>query len=215
MSTDPDQIRADIERTRSTLGSDVDALADKVTPSSIVDRQTEKVKDKLGSVRDSIMGARDDAAESVRDATSATGDGVADVKRQAVRTAKGNPLAVGLIAFGLGALVASLVPASEPEKQATGKVKDAAEPLVDEVKGAAQDLAQELKEPAADAVGSVRETTMDAAEHVKTDAQSATETVKGDAQSAADSVKSDATSSAENVRDSAQEARDNVQGAGS
>ncbi|WP_200919300.1 DUF3618 domain-containing protein [Curtobacterium sp. Leaf261] len=43
MST-PDEIRAEIEATRGNLGSDVDALADKVNPSSIAHRQTEKVK---------------------------------------------------------------------------------------------------------------------------------------------------------------------------
>ena len=35
MSDSPDEIRANIERTRSELGSDVDALADKVNPSKI------------------------------------------------------------------------------------------------------------------------------------------------------------------------------------
>ncbi len=34
----------DIERTRVELGQDVDALADKVTPSKIAERQTRKVR---------------------------------------------------------------------------------------------------------------------------------------------------------------------------
>ena len=41
MSTDPEQIREDIERTRAELSSDVDALTDKVSPSQVVHRQTE------------------------------------------------------------------------------------------------------------------------------------------------------------------------------
>ena len=48
MSDSPDAIRADIEQTRRELGSDVDALADKVSPSKIVDRQTDKVKQPSG-----------------------------------------------------------------------------------------------------------------------------------------------------------------------
>ena len=44
MSDDPDVIRADIEATRSQLSGDVDALADKVTPSKIVHRETRKVQ---------------------------------------------------------------------------------------------------------------------------------------------------------------------------
>jgi len=48
MSDSPDEIRADIERTRQELGSDVDALADKVSPSKIVDRQVDKVRGVFG-----------------------------------------------------------------------------------------------------------------------------------------------------------------------
>ena len=44
MSNSPDAIRADIEQTRRELGTDVDALADKVSPSKIIDRQTDKVE---------------------------------------------------------------------------------------------------------------------------------------------------------------------------
>ena len=39
ISENPDQIRRDIERTRAHLSSDVDALADKVTPGRIVERR--------------------------------------------------------------------------------------------------------------------------------------------------------------------------------
>lgn len=39
MTDDPDAIRAEIENTRRSLSGDVDALADKVTPSKIADRQ--------------------------------------------------------------------------------------------------------------------------------------------------------------------------------
>jgi len=46
-SDDPEVIRANIEATRQNLSSDVDALADKVTPSKIVDRQADKVKGKF------------------------------------------------------------------------------------------------------------------------------------------------------------------------
>ena len=65
MSDSPEAIRADIEQTRRELGSDVDALADKVSPSKIVDRQTDKVKQAFGSVRDRVMGAADDAGSAV------------------------------------------------------------------------------------------------------------------------------------------------------
>jgi hypothetical protein len=50
-SRTPDEIRAEIERTRAGLSYDVDALADKVNPSSIAHRQTEKVKSRFSGVK--------------------------------------------------------------------------------------------------------------------------------------------------------------------
>ena len=44
MSTDPDQIRDDIERTRAELSSDVDALTDKVSPTQAAQRQADRVR---------------------------------------------------------------------------------------------------------------------------------------------------------------------------
>ena len=57
MSTDPDQIRDDIERTRAELSSDVDALTDKVSPTQAAQRQAERVRSAAPGVKDRVMGA--------------------------------------------------------------------------------------------------------------------------------------------------------------
>ena len=57
MSENPDAIRSDIEATRARLGTNVDAVADKVTPSNIVHRQTDKVRDAVFGVKEKVMGA--------------------------------------------------------------------------------------------------------------------------------------------------------------
>lgn len=178
MSDSPDAIRADIESTRRDLGQDVDALADKVTPSKIVHRQTEKVKGAVGAVRERLLGAADDA-----------GSGVSDATHRVAAKAEGNPLAVGLMAFGAGLLLASLLPASSKEKQLGAAVKNQAQPLVDEATNVAKDVGAHLKEPAQDAVAAVRDSAADAAS----------------------SVKDAASDAAENVTDRAQEARETVQ----
>ncbi|MFM9921297.1 DUF3618 domain-containing protein [Lacisediminihabitans sp. H27-G8] len=186
MSDSTEQIRANIEQTRRELGGDVDALADKVTPSKIVHRQTDKLKGAIGTVKDRVMGAADDARTSASGAGSAAHDGLSEVKAKA----EGNPLAVGLIAFGVGMLVASLIPASSKEKDAAAELKDRAEPLVDEVTEVAKEVGGSLKQPA-----------QDAAEAVKNSASEAVETVKSDASTAADEVTTHA-----------QQARDNISG---
>jgi gas vesicle protein len=184
MSTSPDAIRADIEQTRRELGTDVDALADKVTPSKIVDRQAGKVKQAFGSLRDRVMGAADDAGSRVSD----VGDGISDAKDRVVAKAEGNPMAVGLIAFGAGLLISSLIPASAKEKEIAADVKDRAQPLVGEVTDAAKEVGEHLKEPARQAAESVKATATDAVDSVKADAQYAAGEVKDQAKTSQDHV---------------------------
>jgi hypothetical protein len=112
-------------------------------------------------------------------ATSDAGSSVGDASQRAVDKAKGNPLAVGLIAFGVGWLAASLVPASEKEKEIAGNLKDAAQPLVEKVTDAAKEVGENLKEPAQEAFASVKDVATDAVGTVKSEAGSATDDVTG------------------------------------
>lgn len=56
----PDEIRRDIEETRARLSSDVDAVAEKVSPAAAMDRQKNRIKDGLSNMKDKIMGTDDD-----------------------------------------------------------------------------------------------------------------------------------------------------------
>jgi len=178
MTNDPDQIRSDIESTRRELGSDVDALADKVNPAKAAQRQTDKVKDVFRTARDRVMGTADDLRG---DAAHVTGEASAAVQT-AVSKAQGNPFAVGLIAFGVGLLAASLVPASRKERDLAESVTDAAQPLVDEAKDVARDAADNLKQPAQDAAEAVKDSATEAYEHVASEATDAVDDVKQQSQ---------------------------------
>jgi len=181
MTDSPEQIRANIEATRRELGGNVDALADKVTPAKIVERQTDKVKSAIGGVRDKVMGAASDARDSAASAGGSVGDSVADGRDAVVAKAQGNPFAVGLIAFGVGWLAASLIPASTKEKDLATTIKDKAQPLVENVTDAAKEVAGNLREPAQDAAAAVRDTATDAAAEVKSEATDAVGDVKDQA----------------------------------
>jgi hypothetical protein len=78
MSENPDAIRADIEATRARLGTNVDAVADKVTPSNIVHRQTDKVKEAVFGVKEKVMGAADHTSEHVHRASGSAGSAMGD-----------------------------------------------------------------------------------------------------------------------------------------
>ena len=182
----PDEIRDDIERTRAELGQDVDALADKVTPSKIAERQTRKMRRTLTSVKDRVMGVASDVTDSAHDAMEHAGDAVADAPQKVASTTRGNPIAVGLIAFGVGWLAASLIPASKAEQRAAEQAKDAAAPLIDEAKDVAAEAADHLREPARDAVDAVKERAAEAVETVRDEGETAAAQVQSEAKHTAE-----------------------------
>src|SRR5690606_21073050 len=113
---------------------------------------------------------------------------VGDVKDRVMAKAEGNPLAVGLIAFGAGLLVASLIPVSTKEKEVAANIQDKAQPLMDEVADVAEEVGDHLNEPAQDAVAAVQDAAQGAAQWLKAETQSAADGVKGQAEQAREHV---------------------------
>lgn len=188
MSENPDVIRADIEATRARLGTNVDAVADKVTPSHIVQRQTDRVRDAVFGAKENVMGAADHTAGAAGAHLSDAGAAIGDAPAQVKTKTRGNPMAAGLIAFGAGLLVSSLIPASTKEREAADALKTAAEPLTTELTEAAKHVAEGLKEPAQEAMENVKATAADATEHVKAEGQGAVADVKDRTAEAKDNV---------------------------
>jgi Protein of unknown function (DUF3618) len=199
MSENPDAIRSNIEATRARLGTNVDAVADKVSPSNIVHRQTGKVRDAVFGVKEKVMGTTDDLTTRVQSGVHArtdsagnvihdAGEAIHDAPQQVKAKTQGNPMAAGLIAFGAGLLLSSLIPASEKEREAADALKTAAEPMTTQLTEAAKDMAEGLKEPAREAMENVKATATDAAEHVKAEGQTAATDVKDRATDAKDTV---------------------------
>jgi len=189
MSNSPDEIRANIEATRGELSSDVDALTDKVTPSKIVHRNTEKLTGAVGSARERVMGAASDAMDKAGDMKDRVSDASGSMSDSAKQKAQGNPLAVGLIAFGVGWLAASLVPPTRTEQHLAAEAKEKAQPLIHEMSEQAKESAQHLKEPARDAAAAVKDSATDAAQQVRSETQDAASDLKDQAQSAANETR--------------------------
>jgi hypothetical protein len=212
-SNDPDEIRADIERTRATLSDDVDDLAESVKPKSVAQRQVDKVRDAAGSLKDRVMGSDEDdysgstvgdkayaakdavadKAYAARDTMSEKASDAADAVRGAPTTlkrkAQGNPLAAGVIAFGLGMLVSSLIPSSERERQAVSQLQENLEPVKEKATEVARDMGEGLKPAAQEAAESVKTTAQEGVESVKQEGQSAAQDVKGQAQDSKETVR--------------------------
>ena len=189
MTSDPDQIREQIEETRVTLSQDVNALTDTVNPAHAARRTAVGARDAVRDVRDKVMGTASQSASSARSATDdalSSASGKAAAARGAVgRQARGNPLAVGLIAVGIGWLAGSLLPASRAEEQAAAKAKEAVTPAVT---GAAREAAASLQDSAQQAAESVKAAAADAAATVRDESVSSVQDVRDQALAARDAV---------------------------
>jgi hypothetical protein len=220
-SSDPEVIRRQIEDTRRELSYDVDALNEKVNPARVVDRRVTAARGRITNLREKVMGSAhdttyraqgvaSDAAGSVQGAASSAADSVQNAASSAVgavqqapdtivRQTQGNPLAAGLIAFGVGWLVSSLMPASEKERQlaqqAETAVKEHKDALLEPAKQAAQEIGEQLKPAAQQAAESVKATAQDAATTVTEEGKAAAADVQGQAQQSKETVQTRATSS--------------------
>jgi len=84
-STDPDQIRREIEATRAELANDVDRLADKASPKRVAQRNLDRLGSRVSSIKESVMGAPKSAGGSVRDSAQQAGSKVQETAAAGVR----------------------------------------------------------------------------------------------------------------------------------
>jgi hypothetical protein len=154
------------------------------------------VQGAASSAAGSVQGAASSAADSVSSAASTAVGAVQQAPDQVIRQAQGNPLAAGLIAFGVGWLVSSLLPASEKERQlaqqAESAVREHKDTLLEPAKQAAQEIGEQLKPAAQQAAESVKATAQDAATTVTEEGKSAAADVQGQAQQSKETVQNQA-----------------------
>jgi ElaB/YqjD/DUF883 family membrane-anchored ribosome-binding protein len=182
MGQSTEELSRDIEQTRQNLSQGVDELADKVSPSRIVHRRTEAAKSRLGSLRDQVMGTAHDSGQTLSSAGQSVGDAASGAVDTIEQRAQGNPLAAGLVAFGAGMVLGSLVPATKAEadlsQRAVDTAKEHGQPLLDEAKSVGQDMGEQLKQTATDAVEEVKATAQESAQNVKSEAETSGQHVK-------------------------------------
>lgn len=171
MGTSTEELSNDIARTRADLEQDVDALQNKVSPSAIMERRKSAVRGRLASAKDRLMGTGQSvvgtghgAAHGVTSATSNAGSALEE-------RVEGSPLAVGLVAFGAGLLVAGVMPATKVEAQGAQKLKEVAQehgqPVMEQAKSAAQEVGDQLQDKASEAADVVKSSAQESVERVK------------------------------------------------
>jgi hypothetical protein len=211
MSMDPNQIRASIEDTQDDLGRNVDALTDKVNPRRAAQQRVERARGTWQKVRENVMGTASDARDAsmhardtamhardvsqsrLSDASSAAGERLHTMGNKTQQQAQGHPLAAGLVAFGLGILASSLLPASPSERRMAGQLRNKASEHSGELKQQATGMARQaqdnLREPAQRAAESVKSKAGQSASALRDQTRSTGQDLRGQAQQRADEVR--------------------------
>jgi hypothetical protein len=194
-SGDAERLRWEIERQRSTLGRDLEALGDHVSPGRMVERRKAAMGHRVRRVRDRLMGAADGAGENLSfagEAMTGFGEDVASSVRGApdmVRDrTQGSPLGMGLVSFGIGFVAASLFPATRQEQRLAAKVEPALDRAAEEAGSVARESVDDLRPAAEQAALDLRDDATEAAQHVKDTAQQGVDEVRSEAQHGAEEV---------------------------
>lgn len=194
MSTRADELRAEAERQRRALAADLELVGDRVSPGRMADRKKAAVRQRVTSVRTTVMGTvpstdevggvTDRVAQAASDATSTLGS-------VPERAARGNPLGAGLVAFGAGLLVATLLPQSATERRLASGVQSQADQVAAGVASAARQAADEVKPQAEEAVQAVTDSAKESVETVRDEAKTAARSVADEGKGQADAAKHD------------------------
>jgi len=186
-----DKVMGTHTSTHGGIQSAAGNVADRV--SGTASSATASVQDAASSASATVQDAASSASATVQDAASTAAGAVQETPAAIRRQTRGNPLAAGVIAFGAGWLISSLLPASSREQELADQAKQVAQervqPVVQQVAG---EVGDNLREPAQQAVASVKSTAQDAGQTVVDEGRSAAQGVQGRAQDATETVRGNA-----------------------
>jgi uncharacterized protein YjbJ (UPF0337 family) len=193
MVEEPDRLRQDIESTRVSLTRDVDLLAEKTSPKRAAQRRWTAAKDKVMGSSEHARQATSETAQSavgtVQDKAQDVADSVRSAPQAVAQQTQGNPIAAGIIAFGVGMLAATLIPVTDTERRAGQQLRDNAGDLTDRVKDIAGEMKDDVSGSVQQAAGQVKETAQDAAQTTKEQARSSAQNAKERTQQAAQNAR--------------------------
>jgi len=148
------------------------------------------------------MGSAQHGHQRLSQGTGEAGQRLSDAEDSIERSLRGNPLAAGLIAVGVGALAGSLLPASRTEQRLAHSVREQAEPRIrEELQSTGKELGEHLTEEAKHAA-------QQTADVAKSAAQSTADSAKDAARSTGEHAKDAARSTGEQAKDAAQQTKE-------
>jgi hypothetical protein len=146
MGKEPDEIREEIEETRSQMGETIEAIGYRADVKARVKESVAEKKDAVTSAvagaKDSVVSAMTGSAGTVASAVSDTlpsGDAVKRGARRGAGMARENPIGLAVGSAAIGFLAGLLIPSTRVEDERLGE-------LGDQVREAAKETGQEALE---------------------------------------------------------------------
>jgi gas vesicle protein len=207
MAERTDELRQDIDRKRDDIGYTVDQIQNRVSPRRVTARGTHQLRRLWIDTRDRVMGNDqaeypwERASQRVEDTSQGMGEkvgemtdraaeklndireGIADAPQTVRQQTRGNPLAAGLITFGGGLLVGTLLPRTDAEERAAERLQPALSEVAQGASGVGKEIAEDVRSSSTDAIQEVKDTARTAIENVEDDAKSAVDRVRDDQES--------------------------------
>ena len=171
-------LKRDIETNRAAMSETLEAIGDRVSPGRVIERRRNRMVLWVQGAKDKVMGTAEDLTGRVSDTAHQLGDAphaATDTVRSGVR---GTPLVAGGIAFGIGVLLGSVLPASGTERRLGQQARQAIEPVEGELRDMGREIADHLREPVQDAVETVKESAQEKAQDLKASATQGAEEVQ-------------------------------------
>jgi hypothetical protein len=179
MAQTAEELVADIAHTREDMSATLDAIGER--PTQMVDSGKRRIGKWAQSARLGIMGTPGIDGPAGQ-GTDGLGEGVGEGSTAMAAQPQGNPLAAGMIVFGVGLLVGSLLPATKVEQKGLSAVSDLAEPALEKATQAASELGHGLQKSTEQAAGQIGAVLSDAGQEIVDLTKSATSQVTGSAE---------------------------------
>lgn len=193
MGQTADELRSDIEHRRESMSGTVDAIEDRVVPRRIIDRRKQAARGWLGSTRERVMGPPrhlgNRVAEKTESMTSGAqhmAEGITEAPTQVMEQTRGAPLIAGGVAFGIGALLALVLPESESEHRMTERMAPQLAAATDAAKEAGTQTLETAKSSTQEAVGELKDSARGHAQQVADQAKTAADEVRNSSSQSGD-----------------------------
>jgi len=136
---------------------------------------TERVSQAASEAGDRVSHVASETGERMSEAASEIKEKVTHAPGQIRQQTRGNPMAAGLIAFGGGLLLGTMLPETRTEHDIARRVEPQVSRAVGEAREAGREVMEDVKVDADHAMEQVKEAASEAGQHLKDDASDAVE----------------------------------------